>query len=282
VGRLLDQAAREMMNGARLARPEQVNGEKAKRDFEARLDSTRALLAAQQRITQEKSAPPEAVTSTRRIEADLGAGPSLAAAGRYEEARPLLDRAYLTRACRSSPCAAATPWCARCTSPAKREEYDYELDRNDTHRMLITVLLAERKDAAGAMPATMQPFIDKAGGLRREAEAGAARRPCRGIRLLEDSTRELVRAIRAGGIYIPGMTVDLHGAPSSGSWPHWHPGRRSAGPRPLWLPLAKDGVHDPRNPGHGAAAAARRGAGPLPRDTAGNHGALGAGAGPAA
>ena len=44
--RLLDQAAREIMQGARLARPDQVNGEKKKQDFEARLESVRALLAA--------------------------------------------------------------------------------------------------------------------------------------------------------------------------------------------------------------------------------------------
>src|SRR5512147_1564635 len=39
--KLLDQAARQMMDGARLAKPEQVAGEKHKRDFEARLESAR-------------------------------------------------------------------------------------------------------------------------------------------------------------------------------------------------------------------------------------------------
>jgi tetratricopeptide (TPR) repeat protein len=205
VGGLLDQAAREMMNGARLARPEQVNGEKAKRDFEARLDSTRALLAAQQRITQEKSAPREAVDSTRRIETDLGQAQALAAAGRYDEARPFLDRAYLTARVSIESMRRGDTLVRSLHFATKREEFDYELDRNETHRMLITVLLAERKDAAGAMPATMQPFIDRAGQLRRDADAlGRSGDHAAGIRLLEDSTRELVRAIRAGGIYIPG------------------------------------------------------------------------------
>ncbi|HRD99205.1 MAG TPA: hypothetical protein PLA97_22720 [Rubrivivax sp.] len=205
VGGLLDQAAREMMNGARLARPEQVNGEKARRDFEARMDSTRALLAAQQRITQEKSAPAEAVASTRRIEADLGQAQALAAAGRYDEARPLLDRAYLTARVSIESMRRGDTLVRSLNFATKREEFDYELDRNETHRMLITVLLAERKDAAGAMPATMQPFIDRAGQLRRDADAlGRSGDHAAGIRLLEDSTHELVRAIRAGGIYIPG------------------------------------------------------------------------------
>jgi len=71
--------------------------------------------------------------------------------------------------------------------------------------MLIKVLLADRKDASGAMPAGMQAFTDKAAALRADAEAQAKRGDhAAGIKLLEDSTRELVRAIRSGGIYIPG------------------------------------------------------------------------------
>jgi hypothetical protein len=67
--------------------------------------------------------------------------------------------------------------------------------------MLITVVLADRKDAA----AGMQAFTDKAAKLRGEAEGLAKRGDHAGaIKLLEDSTRELVRAIRAGGLYIPG------------------------------------------------------------------------------
>lgn len=203
--KLLDQAAREIMEGARLARPEQVTGEKSKRDFDTRLDSTRALLVAQQRITQEKSAPAEALAATRRIEAELAQAQALAAAGRYDEARPMLDRAYLSARVSIESMRRGDTLVRSLNFGSRREEYDYEIDRNDTHRMLITVLLADRKDAAGAMPPAMQPFIDKAGVLRRDAE-GLARSGDHGgaVKVLEDSTRELVRAIRAGGIYIPG------------------------------------------------------------------------------
>jgi hypothetical protein len=84
-----------------------------------------------------------------------------------------------------------------------REEFEYEVDRNDTHRMLIQVLLADRKD--GAMTPAMQGFVDRAAVLRRQADAQAqAGDHPAAIRTLEDATRELVRAIRAGGLYIPG------------------------------------------------------------------------------
>jgi hypothetical protein len=203
--KLLDQAAREMMTGARLAKPEQVAGEKHKRDYETRLESARALLAAQQRITQEKSAGREAQDATRNIERQIGDAQKLAEMNRFEEARPVLDRAYLTARVSIEAMRRGDTLVRSLNFGSKREEYDYEIDRNDTHRMLITVLLADRKDAAGDMPAGMQTFTDQATRLRSEAEAQARKgdHPA-AIKLLEDSTRELVRAIRSGGIYIPG------------------------------------------------------------------------------
>ena len=203
--KLLDEAAREMMAGVRLAKPEQVAGEKNKRDFEARLDSARALLTAQQRITKEKSAGREAQDATRSIERQIAEAQALATQSRYEEARPVLDRAYLTARVSIESMRRGDTLVRSLNFASKREEYDYEIDRNDTHRMLITVLLADRKDASGAMPAGMQVFTDKAAVLRQEAEAQAKSGDHAGaVQRLEDSTRELVRAIRAGGIYIPG------------------------------------------------------------------------------
>ncbi len=203
--KLLDQAAREMMNGARLARPEQVAGEKARRDFDTQLESARALLIAQQRITQEKSAPREALEATRGIEGDLAAAEQLARDGKLDAGRARLDRAYLTARVSIESMRRGDTLVRSLSFANKREEFDYEVDRNDTHRLLIKLLLADRKDASGAMPPMMQPFIDKAGVLRRDAEDMAKSGDhAAAVKALEDSTRELVRAIRAGGIYIPG------------------------------------------------------------------------------
>ncbi len=203
--KLLDLAAREMMNGVRLAKPEQVAGEKARRDFDARLESARALLSAQQRITHEKSAGREAQDATRRIETDIAEAQRLAAADRYDEARPVLDRAYLSARVSIEAMRRGDTLVRSLNFASKREEYDYEIDRNDTHRMLISVIVADRKDPSGAMPAGMQGFVDRAAVLRTQAE-GLARGGDHGgaIRVLEESTLELVRAIRAGGLYIPG------------------------------------------------------------------------------
>lgn len=199
--RLLDQATREMMSGARLARPEQVAGAKDRRDFDARMESARALLAAQLRITREKGNAPEAAEATRRIESLIAQAQARAAAGQLGEARPLVDRAYLSARVSIESLRRGDTLVRSLQFGSPREEYDYEIDRNDTHRMLIQLLLADRKDAAALMAA----FVARAAELRTQAEASAARGDHgSAIKALEDATRELVRAIRAGGIYIPG------------------------------------------------------------------------------
>ena len=203
--KLLDQAAREMMDGVRLAKPEQVAGEKDKRDFESRLESARALLAAQQRITLEKSAGREAQEATRAIEQQIAQAEALAAQGRYAQARPVLDRAYLTARVSIESLRRGDTLVRSLNFASPREEYEYEVDRNDTHRMLVGVVLGERKDASAEMPASMRGFADKAAALRTDADALARRGDYAGaIAVLENSTREWVRAIRAGGLYIPG------------------------------------------------------------------------------
>jgi hypothetical protein len=202
--RLLDQAAREMMSGVRLARPDQVAGVKAQRDFEARMDSARALLVAQQRITQEKGGSAEgekAAQATRNIENLIQEAERRVGAGRLDEARALVDRAYLTARVSIESLRRGDTLVRSLKFNSKREEYEYEIDRNDTHRMLAQLLLADRKEAA----VLMQPAIERAAVLRGQAEATAQRGDHEAaIKGLEDATRELVRAIRAGGIYIPG------------------------------------------------------------------------------
>lgn len=199
--KLLDQAARELMAGTRQARPEQVAGEKARRDFDARMDSARALLAAQQRITAEKGATREAQDATRAIQRQIDEAQALAQQGRHDDARPVLDRAYLSARVSIESMRRGDTLVRSLHFANRQEEYDYEIDRNDTHRMLLGVVLAER----ATKPAGVQEAMESATRLRADAEARArAGDHGAGIRLLEDSTRELVRAIRAGGLFIPG------------------------------------------------------------------------------
>ena len=70
--------------------------------------------------------------------------------------------------------------------------------------MLIKVLLAE-KMANSPMRASAEKFIGNATDLRSQAEAAAGNKQFEeAIELLEQSTKELIRAIRSAGVYIPG------------------------------------------------------------------------------
>ena len=199
--KLLDGAAREMIAGARLANPQQVTEEKKRRDFEAREESVKALLAAQRRIAQEKSAGAQAEEAARSVQSQLAQAQQLAKADRIDEGRVMLDRAYLTAKLSIESMRRGDTLVRSLSFTSKREEYAYEIDRNDTHRMLIRVLLGER---AGAQEKA-QAVLEEAGRLRGSAEAAAARDDFDGaIKLLEESTRVLVRGIRSAGVFIPG------------------------------------------------------------------------------
>jgi hypothetical protein len=68
--------------------------------------------------------------------------------------------------------------------------------------MLIKLLVEERR---GSLDGMTKDLVSRAKELRGKAETAAGKGDHAGaIRLLEDSTAELVKAIRNAGIYIPG------------------------------------------------------------------------------
>jgi hypothetical protein len=201
--RLLPEASVRMFEAVRLAAPEQVAAPKARADFDARMESVRALASAQRRILREKPGSPGAAEAAAAVDALIAAAEREAKAGLVDSARAKLDRAYLMAKAAIGSMRGGDTLVRSLTFAGPEEEYRYEIDRNDTHRMLVKVVLAEKRDARSEAAAA--PFIEKAAGLRGEAERAAGGRDWRGaIRLLEESTRELVRAIRGAGVYIPG------------------------------------------------------------------------------
>jgi hypothetical protein len=202
--RLLDDAARAMLEAVRLAAPEQITDQKDKRDFDARLASAGALLDAQKRIAAEKGGDPQALALVQKIEALLLRARELAVAGNLAEARSSLDQGYLASKAAVANMRAGDTLVRSLKFETKQEEYLYELDRNDTHRMLIEVLLQEKR-ANASVDGMVRKSIEAAQHLRRLAEEQAAAQDhVAAIKTLEDSTKELVKAIRGAGVYIPG------------------------------------------------------------------------------
>jgi hypothetical protein len=195
---LLPQASARMFEAVRLAAPADVNAGKRKAELDARLESARSLLAAQRRIAAEKGAPRGEETS-EAIARLIAAAERDAAAGSLDAAGAGAEQAYLLAKAAIGSMRGGDTLVRSLTFATKEEEYAYELDRNDTHRMLLKVLVDSGKGTAPG------PALDRAVELRSRGEASArAGDAASGIRYLEESTRELVRAIRAAGVYIPG------------------------------------------------------------------------------
>lgn len=197
---LLPQASVEMFEAVRMAAPEQINEPQARANFEARLDSVNSLFAAFRRVSAEKGGAGGTAETTRDIERRIGEAQRLAAGGKLDAGRAELDRVYLITKAAVSSLRSGDTLVRSLEFANKEEEYRYEIDRNDTHQMLIKVLLDGKPETAQT-----RGFVDRAAKLRARAEGAAMRRDHSGaIQLLEESTRELVRAIRGAGIYIPG------------------------------------------------------------------------------
>lgn len=198
-GQLFDEATRNMVQAVREAAPEQLLAQKARRDYETRLESVKALLAAQKRISNEKFTGAQGAAATAQIEKLMAQANQLAASNDLVRARVVLDEAYLIVRSAIGGMREGDTLVRSLHFANKEEEYHYEVDRNDTHRMLVTVLLSD-KTAAG-----VEPFVQRAAQLRLQADAAAARREfVSAIEFLEASTREFVQAIRGAGVYIPG------------------------------------------------------------------------------
>lgn len=196
---LLDDAARQMLEGTRLAGGGRARGPNLGLEVEARIGAARALLAAQKRIGAEKSVAGSADTA-RQIERLLDQAAAHVAARRYAEAQPFAQQAYFLAKAAIGSMRSGDTLVRTLNFASKEEEYHYELDRNDTHRMLLELLA--RKHADDGMSGA---FVSKARDLRRQAEASAGRGDfAAAVGLLEDATRELVRAIRSAGVFIPG------------------------------------------------------------------------------
>ncbi len=203
--RQLDSAVKALYDGVHLAAPEQVTAEKKQRDFDNRLESVKALLSAQKRISAEKKLGAKGTDTSNKIEAQIREAQSLSAAGKLDQARTVLDQVYVQTKTAIEGMRDGDTLVRSLHFASKEEEYVYEVDRNDTHKMLVKVLLEEKRANNPNLEGMVQKYLEQAAVLRASAEGLASRKDFDGaIKVLEDSTKELVRAIRGAGVYIPG------------------------------------------------------------------------------
>jgi tetratricopeptide (TPR) repeat protein len=174
------------------------------RDFENRQSSLDALLAAHERIMKEKGKSQLHTLLLTEIEEDTAMADSLMADGRIEEARVYLDKAYEVTMLSVEHSRTGETLTRELKFDTPRDEYAYELDRNDTHRMLVTMLLKdklENKNTQNRIAGFMEAADSYRDAALKHADAGNFDEA---IGALELSTGQLVKAIRGAGVYIPG------------------------------------------------------------------------------
>jgi hypothetical protein len=200
----LKEAIRLMTAAVHAANGDAAVSNKEANDYARRRESIQALAAAHDRIASEKGEKKMDSELQDQVNAKLSNADALLEAGKADEARAALDATYEMVKISLESLRGGDTLVRELSFESSEDEYEYELDRNDTHQMLIKVLLAE-KMANSPMRASAEKFIGNAADLRSQAEAAAGGKKFEeAIDLLEQSTKELIRAIRSAGVYIPG------------------------------------------------------------------------------
>lgn len=201
---LLDESATTMFKAIRLATPRELDNVKVKHDYDKRMDSVKALTDAFNRITAENYDHKIKLKVNKQLDKMLDSSNEFEKAGNYESAKIELDKAYMLLKQSMKSLRGGQTLVRSLNFASAEEEYNYELDRNNTHKMLIILLLDEEKSSAYTRKAVSK-FRKEAESIRTQAEAAAQDKQFKqAVKLLEQSTKQLVRAIRSAGVYIPG------------------------------------------------------------------------------
>ena len=199
-------ATQTMFEAVRLVDKDQSIIDKQQRDYVMRLDSINALCQAYERIRDEKGLVPAKDSELYPfVQSKLKSARSEETQGNYIKGREILDEAYVAAKVAIEHIRGGDTLVRSLNFATSEEEYVYELDRNDTHKMLVDILLNEKMENNAGIKNMVTRHMSAATQLRQKAEAQAARGQHEtAVKTLEQSTKEIVRAIRSAGIYIPG------------------------------------------------------------------------------
>lgn len=198
----LNKAKGAMFQAMRLS-GEKVVKEKQQKDFNTRVQSVNALLEAHKRIRTEKNLAQPAQDVEEHVITEIQKAHAEFNKGQIAKAIELADAAYLSVKLSVTRLRDGDTLVRELHFETKQDEYQYELERNKTHQILVNVVLKEKISAQMSM--LMKIPMAKAEELHKQAEQEAAKGDYdKAIETLDQSTQQIIRAIRMAGIYIPG------------------------------------------------------------------------------
>ena len=207
----LNKAKRAIFAGMRLVSGKVVK-DKKQDNYNKKRKSLESLLAAHQRIRKENEQGQDASTKATRgapeteayTIAKMQEAQTHYNKGDFIKAGEVLNNAYLSLKLSLTKLRSGKTLVRSLHFETKEDEYLYELRRNNTHNMLInTVLKKKREDPRFGK--LMDIPLKEADKQRVTAEQQAGNGEFENaIKTMEESTRHIIRAIRMGGIFIPG------------------------------------------------------------------------------
>jgi hypothetical protein len=201
---LLNRSVKLMFEAIKAATPASMTEDKKKVDYGKRKESVTALRAAFNRIADETGDSEARRLVDQQLSHLIARADGLLATGDYSGAQVEIDKAYHLLKVSIEAKRAGQTLVRSLQFESKEEEYLYEIDRNDTHLILIDLLVDEKSKSENTRK-EMDKFVEQAIQLRQQADAYAEQDEfVAAIELLEQSTRQLLRAIRITGVYIPG------------------------------------------------------------------------------
>lgn len=172
-------------------------------EYESKLRSINALLDAQQRIAHEKSSPEQRIALHQSVSVLLNSADDYVAVNDYDSALKTANRAYLIITDSIKQMRGGDTLVRSLNFESTEDEYRYELDRNNTYKMLFQMVLKEKQEIK--ITERIQQFIDQAESLRVLAERQALQgNYAEATASLEQSTRNLIFAMRNAGLFVPG------------------------------------------------------------------------------
>ena len=174
---------------------------RSKNHYESLRKSANALMEAMDRISSEKGKHDDFGILFKGLNGKLSETDKLYFQGQYEPAIEGLGKVLQTIKFEISQMRSGDTLTRSLHFASSREEYLYEIDRNDTHMMLLDMYLTENDRKASA---SMSDAIKLAKELRKEAESlASSHKHKEAIAVLEKSTIEIINVIRSTGAFIP-------------------------------------------------------------------------------
>ncbi len=177
---------------------------KRKKDIRHRIQNADEMFDAYKRITKQNKINPDSQKFIDSIEQELQLTKSALDSGELDLAQKKSDKAFskLKMAVIKLRDGKTLVHNLNFSSPA--DEYLYEVNRNDTHKMLMKLFIKDKASTVNAN-SKVKEHISQAGDLRQLAAKLAQDKEFKqAIKQLENSTIHYIRAIQAAGIYIPG------------------------------------------------------------------------------